>query len=148
MGAAYSLGSQHRQDHPSELFASQAQRLLQIEMDSPVPATVQALVVLCSHEAAQGRDSRGSLHLSLMRNSLTGFDWWNRLDLFRYCLFPRKSGRLGLQVFPGMAMRMSTDLRLHILLAKNDVGENHGDYARLRRDIFSAVCCLDTLVSF
>jgi hypothetical protein len=45
---------------PSDFFATRAQTLLQYEIDCPSLATVQALVVLCAYEAAQGLDSRGT----------------------------------------------------------------------------------------
>lgn len=43
----------------AEFFAFRAKTYLEIEMDSPSLAVVQALLVLSSHEAAQMRDSRG-----------------------------------------------------------------------------------------
>ncbi|EXJ83039.1 hypothetical protein A1O3_06856 [Capronia epimyces CBS 606.96] len=46
----------------SEFFASRAMTLIEIEMDSPTLATLQALSVLSAHEAASGRDSRGWLY--------------------------------------------------------------------------------------
>ncbi|TDZ68175.1 Nitrogen assimilation transcription factor nit-4 [Colletotrichum trifolii] len=45
----------------SELFASRAKTLLDIEMERPRIATVQALSILSSHEAALTRDSQGWL---------------------------------------------------------------------------------------
>lgn len=46
----------------AEFFASRAKALLDIEMDSPTVATVQALVILSAHEAAFTRDARGWLY--------------------------------------------------------------------------------------
>jgi hypothetical protein len=46
----------------SEFFADRAKALLDIELDSPCVATVQALVILSSHEAASNRDARGWLY--------------------------------------------------------------------------------------
>lgn len=46
----------------SEFFADRAKTLLEIELDSPCVATVQALVILSSHEAASNRDARGWLY--------------------------------------------------------------------------------------
>jgi hypothetical protein len=47
-------------DNSSEFFSSRAKVFLDIEMDSPTVATIQALLILASHEAAQIRDSRGN----------------------------------------------------------------------------------------
>jgi hypothetical protein len=46
----------------SEFFADRAKALLEIELDCPCVATVQALVILSSHEAASNRDARGWLY--------------------------------------------------------------------------------------
>lgn len=46
----------------AEFFADRAKALLEIELDSPCVATVQALVILSSHEAASNRDARGWLY--------------------------------------------------------------------------------------
>jgi hypothetical protein len=46
----------------AEFFASRAKALLDVEMDSPSVATVQALVLLSAHEAAFTRDARGWLY--------------------------------------------------------------------------------------
>jgi hypothetical protein len=51
---------------PSEFFAFRARTFLDIEMDSPTFATVQALLILSAHEAAEARDSRGrSQHIAV-----------------------------------------------------------------------------------
>jgi hypothetical protein len=46
-------------EDPSEFFGHRAKVLLEIEMDSPTLATVQALLVLAAHEATRVRDTRG-----------------------------------------------------------------------------------------
>lgn len=46
----------------AEFFSSRAKALLDIEMDSPTVATVQALVVMSASEAAFTRDARGWLY--------------------------------------------------------------------------------------
>jgi hypothetical protein len=46
----------------SEFFSARAKALLDIEMDSPTIATVQALVVMSASEAALTRDARGWLY--------------------------------------------------------------------------------------
>jgi hypothetical protein len=56
----------------SEFFADRAKALLEIELDSPCVATVQALVILSSHEAASNRDARGWLYSG---KNLFLFDW-------------------------------------------------------------------------
>lgn len=45
-----------------EFFGARAKVLLDIEMDSPNVATVQALVILSAVEAAYTRDARGWLY--------------------------------------------------------------------------------------
>lgn len=46
----------------AEFFSSRAKALLDIEMDSPTVATVQALVIMSASEAAFTRDARGWLY--------------------------------------------------------------------------------------
>ncbi len=46
----------------AEFFSSRANLLLEVEMDSPSIATVQALVVMSATEAAFTRDARGWLY--------------------------------------------------------------------------------------
>lgn len=46
----------------AEFFSMRAKTLLEIEMDSPTIATVQALVVMSASEAAFTRDARGWLY--------------------------------------------------------------------------------------
>ncbi len=45
----------------AEFFANRAKALLDMELNHPRVATVQALAVLSSHEAGYARDSRGWL---------------------------------------------------------------------------------------
>ncbi|KFY74649.1 hypothetical protein V499_05312 [Pseudogymnoascus sp. VKM F-103] len=49
-------------DSGAEFFNARAKLLLQIEMDSPSVATIQALVIMSAIEAASTRDSRGWLY--------------------------------------------------------------------------------------
>ena len=42
----------------AEFFAEKSKVLLELELDSPCVSTVQALLLLSSHEAANGRDAR------------------------------------------------------------------------------------------
>lgn len=46
----------------AEFFAGRAKALLDLELDSPCVATVQALAILSNHEAAFTRDARGWLY--------------------------------------------------------------------------------------
>ena len=46
----------------SEFFADRAKALLEIELDTPCVATVQALVILSCHEGSSNRDARGWLY--------------------------------------------------------------------------------------
>jgi hypothetical protein len=62
VGAAYATRghpSIPKEYCPSEFFAFRSRTFLDIEMDSPTLATVQALLILSAHEAAEARDSRG-----------------------------------------------------------------------------------------
>lgn len=54
----------------SEFFSARAKALLDIEMDSPTIATVQALVVMSASEAALTRDARGWLYSGMSTMSL------------------------------------------------------------------------------
>lgn len=64
VGAAYgSHAPASLPENPPEFFALRAKTYLDIEMDSPIVATIQALMILSSHEAAQMRDSRGEIVL-------------------------------------------------------------------------------------
>lgn len=45
-----------------EFFGDRAKELLEIELDSPCVSTVQALVILSSHEIGVGSDTRGWLY--------------------------------------------------------------------------------------
>ena len=45
-----------------KFFSSRAKLLLEIEMDCPLVATVQALVIMSATEAASTRDARGWLY--------------------------------------------------------------------------------------
>ncbi|KAK7885116.1 hypothetical protein LTR67_010607 [Exophiala xenobiotica] len=63
VGAAYSNSSPSTlPPDPGEFFASRSKAYLDIEMDSPSIATLQALLILSFHEAAQTRDARGWLY--------------------------------------------------------------------------------------
>ncbi|EPS33960.1 hypothetical protein POX_a01052 [Penicillium oxalicum] len=66
----------------AEFFADRAKALLEIELDSPCVATVQALVLMSSHEGASNRDARGWLY-SGMSMRLT-FDLGLHLDMTSY----------------------------------------------------------------
>lgn len=46
----------------SDFFADRAKALLDIELDSPCLATVQAMVVLSGHDIGCKRDARGWLY--------------------------------------------------------------------------------------
>jgi hypothetical protein len=52
----------HIAGNAAEYFGLRAKALLEVEMDSPTVATVQALIVLSSQEAAFTRDARGWLY--------------------------------------------------------------------------------------
>lgn len=63
IGACLAAGEQLNIPEPApEFFSLRAKALLDIEMDSPTVATVQALVVMSASEAACTRDARGWLY--------------------------------------------------------------------------------------
>ncbi|KAF4998800.1 hypothetical protein FDECE_11702 [Fusarium decemcellulare] len=63
MGASLAAGEKLHVPEPApEFFSSRAKALLDVEMDSPTVATVQALVIMSATEAASTRDARGWLN--------------------------------------------------------------------------------------
>jgi hypothetical protein len=65
IGASLASGTGERLGVPEpapEFFSSRAKALLDVEMDSPSIATVQALVIMSASEAAFTRDARGWLY--------------------------------------------------------------------------------------
>ncbi|KAK4860918.1 hypothetical protein LT330_004649 [Penicillium expansum] len=66
----------------SEFFADRAKALLEIELDSPCVATVQALVIMSSHEGASNRDARGWLYSGMSMR--LAFDLGLHLDMTTY----------------------------------------------------------------
>lgn len=63
IGASLNIGMDLGIIQPaSEFFSARAKALLEIEMDSPSVATVQALVIMSATEAAYTRDARGWLY--------------------------------------------------------------------------------------
>lgn len=63
IGASLAVGENLGLPEPaSEHFSAKAKALLDIEMDSPTIATVQALVIMSASEAASTRDTRGWLY--------------------------------------------------------------------------------------
>ncbi|OKL56201.1 hypothetical protein UA08_08406 [Talaromyces atroroseus] len=69
----------------SEFFADRAKALLEIELDSPCVATVQALVILSSHEAASNRDARGWLYSGILGMSMRlAYDLGLHIDMAAY----------------------------------------------------------------
>ncbi|KAI8665446.1 Fungal-trans domain-containing protein [Fusarium sp. Ph1] len=76
--AIFSIGAIHTmRQHPSimgnacKLFASRAKVYLDLELQTPTIATLQALVLLCEHEAAQGRDSQGWIYSGIASRILS-----------------------------------------------------------------------------
>ncbi|KAF2145744.1 uncharacterized protein K452DRAFT_244065 [Aplosporella prunicola CBS 121167] len=65
-----------------EFFADRAKALLELEMDSPCIATVQALVILGGHEMACKRDARGWLYSGMAMR--LAFDLGLHLDMTSY----------------------------------------------------------------
>lgn len=81
-----------------DFFATRSKALLEVEMDSPTLSTVQSLGILSGVEALLTRDARGWLYSG---------EWDERsyFDLF---------GMTNSSHLKGMAMRLATDLGLHI----------------------------------
>lgn len=99
VGACLSVGVKLGVPEPaSEFFSARAKALLDVEMDSPSVATVQALVVMSASEAAFTRDARGWLYSGKA---------------------PPLCPKLQIDVIPrlGMAVRLSADLGLHLDLS-------------------------------
>ncbi|GME31628.1 Transcription factor [Neofusicoccum parvum] len=66
----------------ADYFADRAKALLELEMDSPCLATVQALVILGGHEMACKRDARGWLYSGMAMR--LAFDLGLHLDMTDY----------------------------------------------------------------
>ncbi|KAF7594194.1 hypothetical protein BBP40_009897 [Aspergillus hancockii] len=66
----------------SEFFADRAKALLEIELDSPCVATVQALVILSCHEGSSNRDARGWLYSGM--STRLAFDLGLHIDMTPY----------------------------------------------------------------
>ncbi|GFF91717.1 hypothetical protein IFM61392_09414 [Aspergillus lentulus] len=65
-----------------EFFADRAKSILETELDSPCVATIQAMVILSSHEVGNGKDARGWLYSgSALR---LAFDLALHLDMSSY----------------------------------------------------------------
>lgn len=63
-----------------EFFGDRAKELLEIELDSPCVATVQALVILSSHEIGVGSDTRGWLYSGKFYRKFLGCLAYNYRD--------------------------------------------------------------------
>ncbi|KAJ8128012.1 hypothetical protein O1611_g5624 [Lasiodiplodia mahajangana] len=68
----------------SDFFADRAKALLDIELDSPCPATVQALVVISGHDIGCKRDARGWLYSGMALR--LAFDLSLHIDLSSYVI--------------------------------------------------------------
>ncbi|CVL06386.1 uncharacterized protein FMAN_03715 [Fusarium mangiferae] len=70
IGACLANGEKLKVPEPAaEFFSARAKALLDVEMDSPTVATVQALVIMSATEAASTRDARGWLYSMATRLS-------------------------------------------------------------------------------
>jgi Fungal specific transcription factor domain len=111
IGANLAAGERLDVPEPApEFFSSRAKALLDIEMDSPNVATVQALVIMSASEAAFTRDARGWLY--------SGED-----------LGKRKYQQQLINLL-GMAVRLSADLGLHL-----DLNDQYRSGMLSQRDI-------------
>ncbi|KAJ6123124.1 hypothetical protein N7512_005589 [Penicillium capsulatum] len=66
----------------AEFFADRAKALLEIELDTPCVATVQALVLLSCHEGSSNRDARGWLYSGMSMR--LAFDLGLHIDMTQY----------------------------------------------------------------
>jgi hypothetical protein len=73
----------------AEFFADRAKALLEIELDSPCVATVQALVIMSCHEGASNRDARGWLYSGKYTS-------WIRGTISAHCLIALQGCLCGL----------------------------------------------------
>ncbi len=102
--------------------------LLDIELDSPCIATVQAMVVLSGHDIGCKRDARGWLYSGKSRQHFVAI----QLSCLTHLLFL------------GMALRLAFDLSLHIDLSPYVArGLLNHEEANLRQTIFWAACTAD-----
>ncbi|KAH7268500.1 hypothetical protein B0J15DRAFT_391374 [Fusarium solani] len=90
--AIFSTGAMHTtRQHPSimggacRFFASRAKVYLDLELQTPTIATLQALVLLCEHEATQGRDSQGWIYSGIASRILSD------LGLQLHCTSPHET---------------------------------------------------------
>lgn len=61
-----------------EFFADRAKSTLETELDSPSVATIQAMVILSSHEIGNGKEARGWLYSGITQTPY----FCNRRSLF------------------------------------------------------------------
>ncbi|KAF7553674.1 hypothetical protein G7Z17_g3452 [Cylindrodendrum hubeiense] len=66
----------------SDFFADRAKALLEIELDSPSLATIQAMIMLSGHDISSKRDSRGWLYIGMAMR--LAFDMALHLDMTEY----------------------------------------------------------------
>lgn len=111
----------------AEFFGDRAKSLLELELDCPSVATVQATVILSSHEVGNGKDARGWLY-----SGKSGFP-------FEYYMANSTN-----EIFQGMALRLAFDLALHLDMASY-VSERiiSAADADLRRTVFWTAYIVD-----
>lgn len=61
-----------------DFFGDRAKSLLEIELDCPCVATIQAMVILSSHEIGNGKDARGWLYSGI---SCLMLRYWTTIDI-------------------------------------------------------------------
>lgn len=67
--------SSHEHHRIAQKLASRAKVLLEAELDAPKVATVQALVILSTFEAASNRETRGWLYSGEFLHLITSLVW-------------------------------------------------------------------------
>lgn len=119
----------------ADFFADRAKTLLEIELDSPSIATVQALVILSGHDIGCTRDGRGWLYSGLFPATKPEYRGHNK---FLTALFALTTG---------MAMRLAFHLALHLDMTSYLTSKSISlEEANLRRDVFWAAYTVDQSV--
>jgi Fungal specific transcription factor domain len=110
-----------------DFLGARAKALLELELDYPSVATVQALVILSNHEIGNGKDGRGWLFSGKDHSHTAEIDhtWHSLIRL-------------------GMAMRLAFDLALHLdmsyYVSKREITQADAD---LRRTVFWSAYAVD-----
>jgi hypothetical protein len=107
-----------------ELFADRTRKYLELELDNPSVATLQAISILTCHEVGNGNRGRGWPH--------SGKAWHIRHDI------------TAADVISGTSVRLAFDLALHLNTSTNVLlGQITTFEANMRRNLFWAIYTAD-----